>query len=116
MEIFGKLLDLDCTSSGHYCVPLHSTSVNVEECMLVEKIKDIGDKRKIFNKIQKQFADPNQRKLKDPTIDAGNWDEEYKQLIVKLYGNCEICKRFRKTLATSCGLLTLLSPFVLFSL
>ena len=44
VEIFGKLLDLDCTSSGHYCVPLHSTPVNVEECMLAEKIEDISDK------------------------------------------------------------------------
>ena len=44
VEIFGKLFDLDCTSSRHYCVPLHSTLVNVEECMLAEKIEDISDK------------------------------------------------------------------------
>ena len=55
VEIFGKLLDLDCTSSEHYCVPLHSTPVNVEECMLAEKIEDISDKQKILNKIHKQF-------------------------------------------------------------
>ena len=40
-----KLLDLDCTSSGYYCVPLPSTPVNVEKCMLAEKIEDISDKK-----------------------------------------------------------------------
>ena len=39
VEIFGKLLYLDCTSSRHYCVPLiHSTPVNVEEYLLAENI------------------------------------------------------------------------------
>ena len=97
VEIFGKLLDLDCASSGHYCVRLHSTPVNVEECMLAEKIEDISDKPKILNKIHKQFAHPNQRKLKDLMIDAGIWGEEYKHLIVTLCDNCEICKIFHKT-------------------
>ena len=82
VEIIGKLLHLDCTSSGHYCVPLDSTPVNVEECMSAEKIEDISDKQKILNKIHKQSAHPNQRKLKDLMIDAGIWDEEYKHLIV----------------------------------
>ena len=110
VEIFGMLLDLDCTSSVHYCVPLHSTPVNVEECMLAEKIKDISDKQKILNKIHKQFAHPNQRKLKD-LIDAGIWDEEYKHLNVKLYDNCEICKRFHKTPATPVVCLPFASDF-----
>ena len=33
-------------------------------------------------------------------IDGEIWDEEYKHLIVKLYDNCDICKRFHKTPAT----------------
>ena len=111
VEIFEKLLDLDCTSSGHYCVPLHSTSVNAEECMLAEKIEDINDKQNILNKIHKQFAHPDQRKLKDLMIDAGIWDEECKHLIVKLYDNCETCKRFNKTPATPVVCLPLASDF-----
>ena len=97
VEVFGKLLDFDCTSSEHYCVPLQGTPLNVEECILAEKIEDISDKQKISNKIHKQFAHPNRRKLKDLMTDAGIWDEEYKYLIVKLFHNCEICKRFHKT-------------------
>ena len=75
VEILGKLFDLDCTSSGHCCVPFHRTPVNVEECMLAEKIEDISDKQKILNKIRKQFAHPNQRNLKDLMIDSGIWDK-----------------------------------------
>ena len=95
VEIFGKLSGLDCTGSGHYCVPLHSTPVNVEECMLAEKIEDITDKQKILNKIHKQFAHPNQ----------------IKYLVVKLYYNCETCKRFHKTPATPVVCLPLASDF-----
>ena len=58
-----------------------------------------------------QFANPNQRNLKDLMIDAGIWDEEYKHLIVKLYDNCEICKRFHKTPATPVVCLPLASDF-----
>ena len=111
VDIFAKLLDLDCTSSGHYCVPLHNTPVNIEECMLAEKIEDISDKQKILSKIHQQFAHPNQKKWKDLMIDAGIWDEEYKNLFVKLYDNCEICKRFHKTPATPVVCLPLASDF-----
>ena len=111
-EIFGKLLYLDCISSVYCCVPLHSTPVNVEECMLAEKIEDIRDKQNILNKIHKRFAHPNDRKLKDLMIDAGICDEEYKDLIVKLYdSNCEIYKRFQKTPATPAVCLPLASDF-----
>ena len=110
-EIFGKLLYLDCLSSVYCCVPLHSTPVNVEECMLAEKIEDIRDKQNILNKIHKRFAHPNDRKLKDLMIDAGICDEEYKGLIVKLDSNCEICKRFQKTPATPAVCLPLASDF-----
>ena len=62
--------------------------------MLAKKIEDISDKRKILSKADKQFAHPNQRKLKGLMTDTGIWDEIYKHLIVKLYDKCEICKRF----------------------
>ena len=68
-------------------------------------------KQKILSKTYKQFAHPNQRQLEDLMIDPGIWDEEYKHLIVKLYDNCEICKRFHKTPATSVECLPLASDF-----
>ena len=56
-EIWGNNIVLDCTTSGHYCIPLNSNKL--EECAFVknESIKDE------LIKIHKQFSHPSKAEL-----------------------------------------------------
>ena len=49
-EIFGEVINLDCTSSGHYCIPLRNRSVLMEECMFNLDSKDRKEKERLIIK------------------------------------------------------------------
>ena len=53
-EIYGQVVHLQITSTGHYCVPLKETSVQIKNCSTtVEADEDIV---KVITKLHKQFA------------------------------------------------------------
>ena len=98
-EFWGTTVDLDCTSSGHYCLPLMKQHVEIDQCLLsVESKKDTyKEKEKVLRKLHKQFAHPSKERLKALMIDANIWDNEYQLIAKELYENCEICLKFQKT-------------------
>ena len=92
-----EIINLDCTSSRHYCIPLRNTSILIEECMFSLDGKDRKEKEKLIIKVHKQFAHPTMRKIRGLMIDAGVWDTDCQMIIEKVYNSCEICKRYSKT-------------------
>ena len=48
-------------------------------------------------KVHKQFAHPNEDKMKCLLKDANMWKDTYDQIISAIYKNCETCLRFNKT-------------------
>ena len=99
-SIFGQNIDLQCTSSGHYCVPLGDTSTPIEDTFSVlfnMDEKSVQDKQKIISKLHKQFAHPTGRRLRLLLKDAGVTDEDCFKLIDDITQACDTCHRFRKT-------------------
>ena len=60
-------------------------------------LHQFADKKKVLEKLHKQFAHPSKSKLKALMTDAKVWDEDFKMLAENLYDACEVCHRFKKT-------------------
>ena len=88
--IFGRSVPLDTTSSGHYCVPIHSgyTVAKVTDVLAVSSSPAL-EQRKTFMKLHRQFGHPPQNKLMTLLKDAGAWKEEYKQNMNIVYDKCQ---------------------------
>ena len=84
-EIFGEIINLDCTSSGHYCIPLCNTSILIKECVFSLDGKDRKEKEKLIIKVHKQFAHLTMKKMWALMIDAGVWDNDCQMITEKVY-------------------------------
>ena len=71
--IFGHEVDLQCISSGHYCVPLHQHELPVESCLQVQSNHTYERKVQLalVEKLHKQFAHRISQRLKSLMKDAG---------------------------------------------
>lgn len=97
--IFEKNVNLECTPSGHYCIPLlaykNSESI-VKQAFITTEQSDEKDKKKVVLKLHKQFAHPSGQRLKLLMKDAGVM-HEYIKLVDEIVNNCDICKKYKKT-------------------
>ncbi|KAG1673036.1 DNA polymerase epsilon subunit 2 [Nymphon striatum] len=99
-SIFGKHVDLQCTSSGHYCVSLEQPPTLVKDtaCVLFSALqKGPVEKLSVVEKLHKQFAHPTGQRLKSLLRDADVYDEEYQKCVDEISNNCQVCKRYKKT-------------------
>ncbi|PIK40870.1 hypothetical protein BSL78_22300 [Apostichopus japonicus] len=64
LEVNGKKIDLDTTSSGHYYIPLKECEVKVENVHMVLGQKTQKEKVKMIEKLHRQFAHPTAKSLK----------------------------------------------------
>ncbi|KAG1651276.1 hypothetical protein GQR58_027299 [Nymphon striatum] len=106
--IFGKDVDLSCTSSGHYCVPIDQVKVNVNVIASTQMTKD---KTKVIEKLHKQFARPSAKRLKTLLKDAGGYTEEHLNCVDHVTEGCDVCKRYKKTPARPVVLLSLATEY-----
>ena len=90
--IFGEVVSLNHTSSGHYCVSI-SKEINADEVYAV-KLSELDDSQryKTLLKLHRQFSHPSKVKLVSLLKDANIWKDEYDPLLSKIYGRCELCK------------------------
>ena len=109
-EIFGKEVDLQSTSSGHYVISLKDSEANIEQSLFAEGI-EFKEKEKIVTKLHKQFAHPSKKRLKSLLVDAGIYDKECEEILKKLSANCHICLEFSKTPARPVVSLPLATKF-----
>ena len=111
-SIFGKDVQLQCTSSGHYCVPIDQINVSVDATAsaLIATCQQ-KEKAEIIEKLHKQFAHPTAKRLKSLLKDAGGYTKDHLDYVDRVTDNCEVCKRFKKTPARPVVSLPLATEF-----
>ena len=111
-SIFGKDVQLQCTSSGHYCVPIDQIDVKVEATeQALMSCSQSGNMDDVIRKLHKQFAHPSARRLKALLRDAGGYTEGHMKCVDKVTENCDVCRRYKKTPARPAVSLPLASEF-----
>lgn len=98
--IFGETVELQCTSSGHYCVPIVETTMPIGdtvEALLSVDERSTEENRKRIEKLHKQFAHPTAQKLKYLLEDADVSDKTTLDLVDDVVSKCEVCKQYKKT-------------------
>ena len=106
-EVLGLTVNLDCTSSGHYCLPMHKEQI-LEVCAV--RLGD--DKKASLLKLHRQFAHPTTPKLVSLLKDAGCADiEDAGAILDDIRANCDVCKQYAKTPPRPCVALPMASVF-----
>ena len=86
-EIFGKDVELQSTSSGHYCVPLKEVWLSVNDGVFTN-ISFLEKQQKI-KKIHKQFGHPTSDRLKRLLIDANVYDTDCQKVLDDISESCD---------------------------
>ncbi|XP_057302644.1 uncharacterized protein LOC130636814 [Hydractinia symbiolongicarpus] len=94
-EIFGTLVDLQNTTSGHYCVPLKEDEVCLSNSILINE--SFKEKEKKVVKLHKQFGHPTAKRLASLLVDAKLYDEDCKRILDQIEQDCETWKKFKRT-------------------
>ena len=99
-KIFGKWIDVNRTTAGHYALDITSPDVrseDVEVCFLtLENLSD-EEKEKTLRKLHRQFGHPTKEKWQKFIANFKGWKEDYKGIIDKIYDKCKVCPQFRKS-------------------
>ena len=95
----GKKLQLDCTTSGHYRLPLqdHTEMMERMEEIMMTLGENDKEKYKKIKKLHHQFGHPSSKRLRLLLRDAGVEDPESHTLVEKVANGCETCLKFRRT-------------------
>ena len=96
-KIFDKVIDLGTTPSGQYFAPVRDCNIHIEDVHFAIEDKSYEDKRRIVQKLHRQFAHPSARNLKALMKNVDAVDNEVNEIIEQISDNCNICKRFKKT-------------------
>lgn len=101
--MFNHPVNLEFTSSGHYCVKiLKDQKVNKSELLKEEEILEItedmnkDEKEKIVIKLHKQFGHATYDRLAQLLKSAGTTDKETLDLLRPECQNCETCKQYKR--------------------
>lgn len=111
--IFGKDVQLQCTSSGHYCVPIDQIDVSVEETTsaLIATKESTRERDDVIKKLHKQFAHPSSKRLKSLLKDAGGYTADHMDSVDRITSDCNVCKQYKKTPARPAVSLPLATEF-----
>ena len=97
--MFGKPVDLEYTSTGHYCVSLTDQVLEenlVDQVMVIDS-DDVNEQKKIMEKLHRQFGHASSERLEKLLKNAGIKKPELFKILNETVSRCEICQRFRKT-------------------
>ena len=99
--VLGKHVDLECTASGHYCIPISDFEKGNQEIhqvfLMEESGADQNDIEKKVIKLHKQFGHPSSKRLNQLLKDAGISNEDYFIFVNSISDECDICKKYRRT-------------------
>lgn len=98
-EVLGVNVSLNCTASGHYCIPIdNGECVPVESVCIVDLNTATETQRySALLKLHRQFAHPSKGKLIALLKDAGVWDDQMTTILDDIYLSCNLCKVYKKT-------------------
>ena len=99
VSFFGKKMKLQCTSSGHYYINLtHQGDVkSASEILFMRRLhkKSEVEKKKIAEKLHRQFSHPSSTKL-SLVKSSGVKDKGFLRAISEVPSDCETCLRYKK--------------------
>ena len=79
---------MNCTSSGHYFVPI-TVAANEQDVLKVDLTDtDEKERKRVFFKLHCQFGHASSQKLIDLLKDAQIWCTEYKDSLEKVVNSC----------------------------
>ena len=98
----GTKVKLDCTTSGHYRLPLQDPNQMKKKMKEIEEVlitlgQDGKEKRKNVKKIHHQFGHPSSKRLKMLFKDAELVDKESNSLVEEITDGCNTCIKFKRT-------------------
>ena len=94
-EVMGQKISLNCTSSGHYCIPILQEEIPVNQVSLAELTEK--ERHKTLLKLHLQFGHASADKMIELLKDAKIWNSDYLSMMNTIVTKCEICQRFKKT-------------------
>ncbi|ESP02026.1 hypothetical protein LOTGIDRAFT_157157 [Lottia gigantea] len=100
-SIFKRPVQLQFTSSGHYCIDLRDEIQGVsdetpEDVMIFEENLSQKEKIKMLEKLHKQFGHATSDRLKKLIVSAGHDDRYIFKLLDDLVKKCVVCQRFQR--------------------
>ena len=103
ITMLGRKIDLQCTSNGHYCIPLspkqvavnHGT-VNVTLSVNNLEEKTVKEKHDVALKLHKQFGHPCASKLKTLVSNTSIHNNELLHKLDEVSDNCDTCLQYNK--------------------
>lgn len=92
--IFGKSVELECTSSGHYALPIMP-----EHLVFATDFDQMTEAEQVRNlkKLHCQFGHACDDKLRKLMEDAGVWKPTYSTPLRDITNSCDTCKKFKRT-------------------
>ena len=96
IELFGEEQPMQCTTSGHYAIPIVSSTPNVESNVVLLAHSDEKEKKITAKKLHVQFGHPMPNKLIKLIETSGMNDTELNSAIEEISANCDTCKRWKK--------------------
>ena len=102
VTMFGEQIDVNFTSSGHYCVNIsnidgHSQlGKDCEEVLLINNKMSTKEKRDTLVKLHKQFGHKPPEKLISLLKSAGTIDSEVPSIVKDICSNCAICHKLKR--------------------
>ena len=101
LKVFNRSLKLTTTESGHYCIPLASPSLeesHVSTVLFINKLRNKSDceKKKVAEKLHKQFSHPSAEKLHNFVRSAEITDKRFLKFLLEIPSSCEICLKFKR--------------------
>ena len=106
IQILGKDNTISYSSTGHYCIPLNKTQIETGKttklCFLGSVLHLAKDKKKVAEKLHRQFGHANPIKLKELIKNANIQDDELVRMIDKVSTECEICIKYNRNNARPC--------------
>lgn len=101
VTMLGRKVPMQCTSSGHYHIPISRPLPDRGKFKQILFIKEIASKNrlekiKIATKLHRQFSHPSSKKLCDLVRNSGMRDSEFIKILQELPNSCEICMRYKR--------------------
>ena len=94
-------VDLHCTTTGHYCMPLNNFCIDSKYVNFVFHLQTLQqlnprEKKQKAAKLHIQFSHATEEKLLKLLRDSGCEDKEFLQSVKECCRSCQICQKFRR--------------------
>ena len=100
-NILGKYVKLECTPSGHYCLPIfdiEQCKSQMQQVFLSERVDRVGEYTvKEITKLHKQFGHPSSKRLIELLKSAGMNNVDCFKIVERVSDDCDICTKYKRT-------------------